>query len=163
LIHHMNDDSTSLDRLHDLALPPEVSWWPLAPGWYVVLSVLLLIVLRVSWQAWARWKANAYRREALQQLAEAEDSSPVAEILRRTALAIALRSEIAELTGDDWLNWLSDRCPRPLPADAGKLLVAGVYCARNSADDSIRSVKALKDYAMCWIKEHEPVPPEGAA
>ncbi len=153
--HPMNEDSTSLNRLHDLALPPKISWWPLAPGWYVVLLILLLLVLRTIWQAWTKWKANAYRREALKELARADNASSVAEILRRTALAVAPRSEIAELTGEDWLKWLSTRCSLPVPDSAARLLIAGIYSAGNSSQAPDSTFKSLKDYASCWIQTHQ--------
>ncbi len=36
----MNADPTSLANLRDLAEPSPVPWWPLAPGWWVLLGVL---------------------------------------------------------------------------------------------------------------------------
>lgn len=40
----MSTDAASLANLHDIVLPPSVSWWPLAWGWYL-LSALLLVGL----------------------------------------------------------------------------------------------------------------------
>jgi hypothetical protein len=41
----MKDSATNLDRLHDIVVPAPVPWWPPAPGWYVVLTVALIIAL----------------------------------------------------------------------------------------------------------------------
>ena len=60
----MNEAATSLDRLHDIVLPPEVSWWPPASGWYVVGGILLLLLLFLVHRARKHWLANAYRRAA---------------------------------------------------------------------------------------------------
>ena len=94
------NDPASLDRLHDIFVPPPVPWWPPAPGWYLlaVLAVLLLLLL-IARQV-MRWRADAYRRAAITKLnlllaggvvaAGAERNlRGVAEILKRTALAAA--------------------------------------------------------------------------
>ena len=52
----MNESPTGLDRLHDIVLPPPIPWWPPAPGWYVVLGVLLLAGLAAAWWSWKRWR-----------------------------------------------------------------------------------------------------------
>lgn len=40
----MNADASSLDDLRDIAVPPPVSWWPLAPGWWVVILIVASIL-----------------------------------------------------------------------------------------------------------------------
>ena len=150
----MNDDPTSLERLHDLALPSDVSWWPLAAGWYVVFALLLLVAIRFLWHARVKWKANAYRREALVQLAGASDVAAVAEILRRAALVFSPRNSIADLSGEAWVNWLSDRCAEPMPQDVREQLVKGLYQRRAGGSDATHSLAVLKDYASHWIQEH---------
>ena len=35
----MNDPG-SLQNLNDIVVPGPVAWWPLAPGWYLLLAVL---------------------------------------------------------------------------------------------------------------------------
>ena len=103
--------------LRDLHLPEAVGWWPLAPGWWVLLALVLLGILLVVHKAWVRWRADAARRIALQELARLESSwrdapNPVllatrlSELLRRAMLAYAPRQDVAGLTGQAWLAWL---------------------------------------------------------
>lgn len=146
----MKSDPTSLERLHDIILPTAVSWWPLAPGWYVFLGLVLLIVIWLAYRFWKRWRANAYRRQALQELASITDSFAIAELLRRTALAVMPRSEIAGKTGPDWADWLAGHCPFPMASEVHQLLAAGVY----SISGKEQSIKILRDYAASWITDH---------
>jgi len=103
--------------LRDLHLPEAISWWPLAPGWWLVIGIaviLLAYLLRLYLQKHAR---GAARRHALRQLnaltVEFEEhhdavafSSSLSELLRRTMLAYAPRQQVAGLTGEEWLAWL---------------------------------------------------------
>jgi len=149
----MNEPATSLDRLHDLVLPPSVPWWPPAPGWYVVLALLVLAVAWLTWRFWKRRQANRYRRAALRQLAALGDAPAIAELLRRTALAIVPRPVIAEKTGTAWLDWLAEQCSETMPDAVRTKLIAGVY-GRPTADCE---VSALSDYAASWIARHHMV------
>jgi hypothetical protein len=60
----------SLAQLRDIQLPEPISWWPLAPGWWV------LIILATGIFGWAglllikRYRANLYRRQAALKLGQ---------------------------------------------------------------------------------------------
>lgn len=125
--------------LRDLHLPEAISWWPLAPGWWVLIVlavVLLFVLLRLYLRKRAR---SAARRHALRQLdqltADFERhrnavtfSSDVSELLRRTMLAYAPRREVAGLTGDAWLAWLDQDLDQPrFQTAAGKKLLEMPY------------------------------------
>jgi hypothetical protein len=142
--------ATSLDRLHDLSLPQEISWWPLAPGWYGLSFVLVLAALIALYRLFIHYRMNAYRRAALQELQRLEDQTAIAELLRRTALAVTPRENIAELTGGLWLDWLSSRCSKPMPDSIRDQLVQGVYGHLDKPND----IKQLKSYAAYWISNH---------
>jgi hypothetical protein len=144
-------DPASLDRLHDLALPPEVSWWPLAPGWYVVLGTALLVLFFFIYRAWKSWQANAYRRAALRELDVADDVASIAEIFRRTALCIAPRREIADQSGAAWLDWLASRFPEKMPESVREQLSNGIYSKVSPEPVS----RELRDYASAWIARHQ--------
>ena len=67
-IHEAAVDPASLEHLHDIIVPPPVSMWPPAPGWYVIGAVLLVLLAILVVRVVSRWHANAYRRIALREL-----------------------------------------------------------------------------------------------
>lgn len=146
-------DPASLDRLHDIALPPEVPWWPLAPGLYAVIALVLAAAVWLSCRAWKQWRSNAYRRAALQELKSLQTTAAIAELLRRTALAIAPRHVVAEMTGSAWLDWLARQCGLPLTENLREQLTAGVY-GRSMKDGDL---SGLREYATRWITQHKAV------
>jgi hypothetical protein len=110
--------------LRGLHLPEPVGWWPLAPGWWLLIGILA-VAAGLLVRAWLRRRAqSAARRRALRQLelsrsAYASHGNPVvlgaevSALLRRTMLAYAPRSEVAGLTGDAWLAWLDRDLDEP--------------------------------------------------
>ena len=125
--------------LRGLHLPEPVGWWPLAPGWWVLLAMLVVASVLLM-RAWLRRRArSAARRRALRQLEESRAAyayhgnpvvlgAEVSELLRRTMLAYAPRSEVAGLTGDAWLEWLDRDLDIPRFRDgAGRSLLELPY------------------------------------
>jgi hypothetical protein len=106
-----------LAGLRGYHLPDPVSWWPPAPGWWLLAGLGLLIVALV-----VRWLASRHRRRAPARVALRElgalravygrdgDASAYARglsrLLRRYALARFPRGRVAGLAGEDWLAFL---------------------------------------------------------
>lgn len=149
----MEDDPASLSKLNDIVIPPEVSMWPLAPGWWFLFLLVSALATWIAYRSYRAWQANAYRREALQELETASSPATVVAILRRCALVVAPRSEIAKLTGNAWPNWLARYSSAPPPAEIVPLLVSGPYLRDLPSD----SVGELKRYATTWIRTHQRV------
>lgn len=147
----MSTDPASLEGLHDVVLPQPIPWWPPAPGWIVLGCLLLCALAWFLWRYWRNWRANAYRREALRQLDRLDDPVAISELLRRTALAIAPRSDIARLTGDAWPEWLAVRAGTPMPAGVRRQLGSGLY---GPALDQPTG-QELPAYARRWIRCHQ--------
>lgn len=144
------NDSTSLDRLHDIVVPAPVPWWPVAPGWYFVI---VLALFAISWwllRQWQAWQANAYRRAALRQLQSAHSTAEISELLRRTALCRAPRSTIARLYGRPWTDWLAEHSPRPMSDAVREQLNVGVYGRTSGPIEGDR----LQAFAADWIRYH---------
>lgn len=108
--------------LRGLHLPEAIGWWPLAPGWWIIIAVIVAGLVLLTRYVARRRDRSAARRHAIRELersttAFAEHGDParlgaeVSEILRRTMLAYAPRSEVAGLTGDAWLEWLDRDLP----------------------------------------------------
>jgi Domain of unknown function (DUF4381) len=103
--------------LRDLHLPEPVGWWPLAPGWWILILLAFMAIALLIRQWYRAWSQNAARRQALRVLdARVAEyarhgnavrlGSELSELLRRTMLAYAPRADVAGLTGDAWLAWL---------------------------------------------------------
>jgi len=154
----MNPPDTSLDRMHDIVPPDAVAWWPPAPGWYAVLGLILVAAAYAGWRSWSGWCANAYRRAALRELSGLQETSAIAELLRRVALAIAPRVEIAEKTGTAWVDWVAAQSSEAMPLEVRQQLTVGVY-ERLSAD---HDVSVMRDYVAQWITHHRPFQTENS-
>jgi hypothetical protein len=116
--------------LRDIHLPAPIGWWPPAPGWWVLLALLLGLALLLLWL----WKKRRARRQAdWFRLAEAELGRLQARhrddplsllrelsvLLRRVAISRYGRGEVAGLTGAAWLDFLDKK--------AGKKLFKGKF------------------------------------
>ncbi len=125
--------------IRDLHLPEAIGWWPLAPGWWIVISLALLAMFML-FRLWYRsYSRGAARRHALRQLeAYSKDylahgngvtfGTQLSELVRRTMLAYAPRSEVAGLTGAEWLAWLDRDLDRSHFAEGdGRKLVEWPY------------------------------------
>jgi len=120
--------------LRDLHMPPEIGWWPLAPGWWVLLTMMAAGLAWLLYRFWLRWRAGKPRRAALRQLAQLKRayqeggdmqrlSIDLSELLRRAMLAYAPRSEVAGLSGERWLDWLDQGMDEKAFTDgAGKMI-----------------------------------------
>lgn len=133
--------------LRDLHLPEMIGWWPLAPGWWIILGLLLIAIGFALQRFQERRARNAARRHALARLDEllteyethrnvVSFGANVSALLRRTMLAYAPRKHVAGLTGEEWLAWLDRDLAHPqFVAGPGRKLIELPY--RNPASDAI--------------------------
>jgi hypothetical protein len=145
----MNEDPASLDRLHGLAVPEAVSFWPPATGWWVLSALVLLALLVVVIRFIRIHRINAYRRAALFELQWIDSTLALATLLKRTALAAWPRDEVAELTGDRWIEWLGETGPRPVPEELRSFLRDMPYL-----DPGRTPPHELMKFAADWITFH---------
>ena len=98
-------DPADLSNLRDIVVPPAVSFWPPAPGWWMVGAACVVAAGFAVAAAVRHWQRNAYRREALRAL-DTADSRDISAILKRAALAAFPREQVASLNGAAWLAFL---------------------------------------------------------
>ena len=150
--------------LQDIHLPRDVSWWPLAPGWWALMA-LGLVSVAVGFALYRHYQKNRGRKQRLSacRAARAEldrilalasggrNDAAVAQqlsaLLRRLAISLFPRENVAAVTGSDWWRWLDERAQSAVfngPDGAGPKLESAAYGAV-SAD-----VAALIDAVACW-------------
>lgn len=107
-----------LDELKDIHLPASVDWWPLAPGWWglatLTLMVLALVVLKRSRSRKHRQLTQA-AIVSLNQLAQdksldnTEWLKALSSLLRQIVINFHGREAGAGLVGEDWLAYLDQQ------------------------------------------------------
>ena len=110
-------------QLNDIAAPAQPGWWPLAIGWWFLMALVLLagyLLLRAFSKVRGKKRRDRWRRTALhehQQLRQklkdesdvtTESLAELSVLMRRVALAIVPRGQVASITDHQWLSRLDD-------------------------------------------------------
>jgi hypothetical protein len=162
----VNTDPTSLDRLHDIVVPPPSPWWPPAPAWYWILGTVLALLLVLLVRSFLHWQRNRYRREALAELARQEKAlrdpnqraatlATLAELLKRAALSAWPREGVASLTGSAWQDFLDRTAATTAFATGpGAVLERAVYDPRVADELSEDQLQEIITTVRYWLKNH---------
>lgn len=162
----MQPTQSPLDQLADIHLPDAVSWWPLAPGWWALLALLVIAV--IAFFVWRhKTKQNNYRAQAQQQLdsiyanyQQSENTAAflheVSVLLRRVALTAYPNSFNASIKGQAWLDWLDHICPIDTKnpqslfnSPCGEQLLTASYQKNPTVDAA-----ALYNLCCYWLAQH---------
>ncbi|WEK49675.1 MAG: DUF4381 domain-containing protein [Candidatus Kaistia colombiensis] len=152
----MSSDPSDLSNLRDIVLPTPVSWWPPAPGWWVLAAAVLAGLALLAARQIVRHRRDAYRRQALRELAalpaslDAAGAQSLSAILKRTALVAFPRDEVAGLTGVAWLRFL-DRTGRTQAFESGPAASLPKMALGASAPGDDRAIRVA---ARDWIRRH---------
>jgi len=160
--------------LRDIHLPPDVSWWPLAPGWWLLL-ILLFVLIGSGFLALSRYRRRHFKRIALrqlnlieQQLQRDKNSSScvqkVSKLLRHMAVLHYPAEQCAGLHGEEWLNFLNQHFSndkkdcRPFSHDIGQLLIDLPYQPpqkqdEQEAEEQFKKALALIQLSRRWLKK----------
>ncbi len=143
--------------LHDIHLPAPIGWWPLAPGWWILCGLILLIPIFV-WILWRFRQRRQMQRIALQQLEKMADLPEpellvaLSRLLRQAAIIHFPRHDCAGLSGQAWLEFL-DRplSDRPFSTGVGRCLIDAPYRPDIEVDSG-----ALIALCQRWLKKLPP-------
>lgn len=154
-----------LAQLKDIHMPPAVSFWPLAPGWYVVLALIIAASVALLFYLYKCWKKQQRTKSILHQVIELQTNyqhgnkqqalAQLSVLLRRAALAKYPRNTIAGLYGDAWLEFLNTHCPnnlksqKPFSQPEGKILLNAPYQQKIDIDAD-KTFELVKH----WIKHN---------
>jgi hypothetical protein len=140
----MNPDALPLRDIH---LPAPVSWWPPAPGWWIVVALSVVLCAGAVWlYRWRSARRNSplvIARDELEHVrAEWSGHRDVQRLardvsvwLRRVCITLYPRRDVASLTGDSWWRFLDEVAgTRVFGDDAGRTLAEAPYKASADID-----------------------------
>jgi hypothetical protein len=142
--------------LRDLHLPEAIGWWPLAPGWWLLIALAVFGLLYLLHRAYRQWRSNRPRRVALRELKKLRSeyqhgmdaislSKQLSQLLRRAMLAYATRDAVAGLTGQSWLEWLDRGLEgQPFTTGPGRMIGSLPYVRSDGGDAEI-NIAAMID------------------
>ncbi|PPU76548.1 MULTISPECIES: DUF4381 domain-containing protein [Xanthomonas] len=133
--------------LRDVHLPPSPGWWPLAPGWWLVIAVVALVVAGAWFWWWRRrrqqrrWLA-AFDTELRRAATPAQRLATLSALLRRAARTVDANAD--RLQGEAWLQFLDGRKRKAqaFSQGPGRALLEGGF-QRTPAVADIEAVQAL--------------------
>ena len=143
---------TMLSQLAPLREPSAISWWPLAPGWWIVLALSVALMTGVFLRLRKRRRKTAYRRIALAALEELRSREAGKDELNWLLKAAALRAypweQVAGLHGAAWQQFLASSCPK---VASGAFTELDTLYQREPSPVSGHLFEA----AETWIRQHE--------
>ena len=162
----MNPDIASIP-IRDIHLPESVSWWPLAPGWWITLGLLglaaaVVYLLKVvkDRQQLGKQSMTEFSRLVSRYQKERDANallSDLSQLLRRISITQYEDRHIASLTGDKWLEFLDETMAeknkdRPISfrSEVGAYLVAGQYQKVSLIDE--KKLDQLLILSKAWLQ-----------
>lgn len=143
------DPKQLLSLLRDIHIPEGVSFWPLAPIWWIILA-LLIIAGVVSFAIYLKGRLKRRALSAVQSFLELNSSAEVAAetlmLIKSLGLKKGLKWE-GNIWGKTWLDEFSE-----LPNDLKERLITLPYQKRDFNDQRLNA--RIVHFAKEWIEKN---------
>lgn len=150
-----------LENLHDIHLPAPISGWPPAPGWWILAALILIGAIAIGIGLTRRMRQRRYRKFALRELQslyqtwqQQRDDIVFAQatnrLLKKTALVAFPATDVAALSGADWLDFLDRKLRKPRFTEPAVRALATLYLR----EPEPIAAETLHAAAQHWIRGH---------
>ncbi len=154
----MNPDL--LAQLKDIHSAPTVSWWPPAPGWWLLALLVFTLLFWFGRRMVSRYRIHQRRQQMLGWIDHLnatvdpqKDPHSYLATLNRVFKIVALRAfptrHCAQMAGHDWTGFLQQNLHSNKQDEALSVLAAGPYQPVPEFDPA-----AISALARAWIKQH---------
>ena len=154
----MNPDLAS--QLRDIHAAPAVSWWPPAPGWWVLALLLLVLLIWLGRRLLARIRVHQRRKQMLSWVDHLNANidpqrnpqaylSTLNRIFKLVALGAFPGQNCAALAGQDWVDFLTANMKNSHSAESLNVLASGPYDPAPQFDPD-----TMSELTRFWIKQH---------
>lgn len=153
-------------QLRDVQLPVDISWWPLAFGWWIIIAIMLTGMIALWIRLGNQYRQNRYRKLAIGEFKntfalwqESQNTASYLQsannILKRCVVHIesahsANTRSYASLCGQRWIDVLHTFNKTPLSAQCQHALGQLVYTENPNCE-----VVAIHQELLAWLKHHQ--------
>lgn len=149
-------------ELRDIHLPPDPSWFPPAPGWWLLAMLLIAatawitrrVVRRVAqrrWQAALQAEVDRIVADHAGHRDPRRATAEISQLLRRAALR--LDPPAAAYSGEAWLAWLEARGTSGFVEGPGQILVDAPWRRAPEVDTDALFALTRRWLATAFAKE----------
>lgn len=147
----------NLPELRDIHLPEyDISFWPLANGWWVLITTVIFLYVLVKTTMWLRRKsAKIYARRILNNLSMQNyiaSAAKMSELLRR--VCVRRYPEAVALKGGEWLDFLNAKTSHKLDEKTANLLKDAPFIQQDSKIYAVEDVQNLRKFCDIWLGEN---------
>lgn len=149
-----------LAGLKDIHLPPAVSIWPLAVGWYIVAAIVLVVTVLVIWLVTKKIKAYRHKQAIIKMF---DKTIKTVQIEKPQALISEISIFLKQVTmqelevdnahlyfGESWLKFLDQQLKTDdFSQGDGRLLLDSYKSKQVSADEQ----QALIALSKKWLRK----------
>ena len=154
----MNPDL--LSQLRDIHASAPVSWWPPAPGWWVLALLVLALLGWLGRRMLARLRVHQRRKQMLgwvehlnASIDPRRDPQAYLSTLNRIFKLVAMRAfpaqQCAALNGQDWVDFLIENMKKSSSAESLGVLANGPYDPAPEFDPELMS-----ELTRYWIRQN---------
>ena len=144
--------------LKDIHLPEPIGWWPPAIGWWLLAVFISLLIVFLYW-FYKRLTRKTAIKTAKKNLAAIKENHAIdnnqklrelSMLVRRVAISVNPRAEVASLTGRQWLGFLDKSITgMSFSEGCGQLLATAPY--RNTPPTELE-ISQLISLCEDWLK-----------
>ncbi len=146
----------NLPELRDIHIPRDVSVFPLAYGWWVILAIIIVLPLIIKlWQILRKRSKKLYALRLLNNLSDTDvivSAIKISEILRR--ICIYKYPEAVNIFSVKWLDFLNNHAVHKISGKSAELLINAPYIDKKSVNYNTKDLHKLVEFCKKWIGEN---------
>ena len=142
--------------LRDIHLPDAVSWWPPAIGWWLLLALIILSIIFIPrlYRYLSYTPLNKVAITSFEQITAVynknKDSNQLvvdtSRLLRQIAMSYYSREQVAQLTGDKWIDTLNSITTKTIFSDKLKQSIVNAPYQKQAEIDPENLIQCVNEW-----------------
>lgn len=161
-------NANPLDQLRDIHLPQAVDWWPLAPGWWILIALVIAVCAYAGYWLYQRYQASMIKRQAIELLTELNNEhqanhkqllAEYSKLIRRVVISYYPREQFAAVSGKAWVEQLNQLTEQAyFTGDCAELLAQGAYQRQPIEQQTLAQLtEQLRLWILAMDKHRKPL------